>query len=185
MASALLRVKLQIFGRSLPLIKIPCQLLSEPLSWAMDGVRDSTICRLISKFPGLGALDPGNAPFRFNWAGSICMWGSDYASIQIAVCLPSTAHRPPSSSKGPSNQRLSQMLDDQQFLKRQLKYNQQQHAASAEAGLKARAQSQRLTKLLAAAQDRADVANQHASKLQLQLLTQADTIEQQRDGLCP
>ncbi|KAK9826230.1 hypothetical protein WJX74_001436 [Apatococcus lobatus] len=98
------------------------------------------------------------------------------------------------------------MLDDQQFLKRQLKYNQQQHAASAEAGLKARTQSQRLTKLLAAAQDRADVANQHASKLQLQLLTQADTtgteqddasectgalqeqrlavLEQQRDGLC-
>ncbi|KAK9826244.1 hypothetical protein WJX74_002132 [Apatococcus lobatus] len=207
MASALLRVKLQFFGRSLPLIKIPCQLLSEALSWAMDGVRDSSICRLISKVPGLGALHPGNTPFRVNWAGALHLCGHNFALLQINACLPSTAHRLPSSSKGPSQQWFSQLLDDQQFLKRQLKYTQQQHAASAEAGFQARAQSQRLTKLLAAAQGRADVADQHASKLHLQLLAQADTtsteqdapsecmgalqeqrlavLEQQRDGLHP
>ena len=45
-------------------LQLSCHLLTKPLSWALDCVRESSICQLMSGIPGLRRLHPGTTPLR-------------------------------------------------------------------------------------------------------------------------
>ncbi|KAK9826233.1 hypothetical protein WJX74_001673 [Apatococcus lobatus] len=134
-----------LWGRGQPFLQGLGGLLREPLTWALERVRGSSLCQLVVSYvPGLGALRPEADRFRIQREWSIHMMGH-CIKVRVDAAPPRSTPRPSrSDSDADALRRVSTLTDQNQALQRQLKYSRQQHAFSDEAGTRVRSRSQHL-----------------------------------------